>query len=473
MGFGRDLGAALTFGLSSTTRQKEAEAKHENRRQQHQRRLTSYNEVQEQIRSGLETMDAHFTAAQEVLLSTGALTSDPDNNVTYGWYRPHDGVEDIENTPDYTRSAIGTIPAFGLGIGTPATIWTLVGIYGTAATGTAIGALSGAAAGAATAAWIGRAATFGMGGMTAGRIALGPIGVAASLLTLPIGAAIAGAVDGEEDDRHVGDFADLLHQLHAVAARKHQVQQDQTGLFLRHEPGDLLRVSGYDRRVARLRERVPDVPERLRVVVHAENAGRIRFLSRPWPGPSGADAPGLLDRRNGEGEPASQARPVALGLDAAPVGLHDPLADGQAQAGPAELPSPLLAVEPRELPEQVRQPLGGHARAVVGHREGDVDAVPHHGHPDEGELVGMPGRVGQQVVQHLHDAPPVRQDPGQVRRQVDLQTAPVAPALEPAPGLVHQDARLHGSGAVPQYPPSAPKVRSETKGCTKRRNPAP
>ena len=80
----------------------------------------------------------------------------------------------------------------GLGIGTPAALWTLVGIYGTAATGIAIGALSGAAAGAATAAWIGRAATLGMGGMTAGRIALGPIGVAASLLTLPTGAAIAG-----------------------------------------------------------------------------------------------------------------------------------------------------------------------------------------------------------------------------------------------------------------------------------------
>ena len=53
-----------------------------------------------------------------------------------------------------------------------------------------------------------------------------------------------------EDDLHVGDFADLLHQLHAVAARKHQVQQNQTWLFLRHEPGDLLRVAGYDRRVA-------------------------------------------------------------------------------------------------------------------------------------------------------------------------------------------------------------------------------
>ena len=51
-----------------------------------------------------------------------------------------------------------------------------MGIYGTASTGVAIGSLSGAAASAATAAWIGRAATLGLGGgMTAGRIALGPL----------------------------------------------------------------------------------------------------------------------------------------------------------------------------------------------------------------------------------------------------------------------------------------------------------
>ena len=95
------------------------------------------------------------------------------------------------NNPDFTRSSIAAIPAFGLGIGTPAAIWTVVGIYGTAATGTAIGTLSGAAASAATAAWIGRAATFGVGGMTAGRIALGPIGAAAALVTLPLGLAIS------------------------------------------------------------------------------------------------------------------------------------------------------------------------------------------------------------------------------------------------------------------------------------------
>ena len=191
MGFVRDLGAAMTFGLSVTTKHREAETKYGNRRTQHERHLNSYNEVQAQVQSSLEAMDAHFAVAQEVLLSTCALNSDVNNNMIYGWHQPLEEVESVENNPDYARSSIGAIPAFGLGIGTPAAIWTLVGIYGTAATGTAIGALSGAAAGAAAAAWIGRAATLGLGGMTAGRIALGPIGVAASLATLPLGVAIS------------------------------------------------------------------------------------------------------------------------------------------------------------------------------------------------------------------------------------------------------------------------------------------
>ena len=189
MKFARDLGAAMTFGLSITTKHKKAETKYENRRKQHEGHLNAYNEVQAQVRDSLEAMDAHFAAALEILLSSGALTSDVSSNLIHGWYRPLEEVDGVENNPDYARSFIGAIPAFGLGIGTPAAIWTLVGIYGTAATGTAIGALSGAAVGAATAAWIGRATT--LGGMTAGRIALGPIGVAASLVTLPLGAALA------------------------------------------------------------------------------------------------------------------------------------------------------------------------------------------------------------------------------------------------------------------------------------------
>ena len=192
MGFTRDLGAAATFGLSSTTKHKEAQKNFDSRRTLHLQRLNSYNETQAQLQASVDAMDSHFAAAQEVLLSTGALVPDANDNITYGWYKPQEEVEGVDNNPDYKRSSIGAIPAFGIGISTPAAIWTLVGIYGTASTGIAIGTLPGAAAGSATATWIGRAVTMGMGGMTAGRIVLGPIGVAASLVTMPIGAAIAG-----------------------------------------------------------------------------------------------------------------------------------------------------------------------------------------------------------------------------------------------------------------------------------------
>ena len=193
MGFARDLGAAATLGLSATTKKKEAEARYQKRQEEHRRKINSYNDAQAHVQTCLKTMDGHVFAAQGVLISTGALTSDANDNVAYGWYTPQDEVGQVEDNPDYRRATIGAIPAFGLGIGTPALLWTLVSLNATAATGTAIATLSGAAASAATAAWIGRAATLGLGGMTAGRIALGPIGAAASLLTLPLGAAIAGS----------------------------------------------------------------------------------------------------------------------------------------------------------------------------------------------------------------------------------------------------------------------------------------
>ena len=65
------------------------------------------------------------------------------------------------------------------------------------------------------------------------------------------------------------------------------------GVVRRHEPRRLLRVSGHDRRVARIRERVPDVPERLRVVVHREDALPL---------------PGLSVRRRAAGEPGEAGR---------------------------------------------------------------------------------------------------------------------------------------------------------------------
>ena len=70
---------------------------------------------------------------------------------------------------------------------------------------------------------------------------------------------------------------------------------------------------------------------------------------------------------------------------------------------------------PGELPEQVRQPLGGYPSALVRDGDGHMVTLPHGGHPDGGRLVRVPGRVGEEVVQHLDDAPPVRHDQRQLR----------------------------------------------------------
>ena len=253
MGFGRDLGAAMTFGLSATTKHKEAEAEHKAREKLHTQRVSAYNETQEQAKAIVSAMDANFTAAQKVLLSTGALTSDVDNNVIYGWYKPQEEVEGVDSDPEYSRSAIGAIPAFGLGIGTPAAIWTLVGIYGTAATGTAIGALSGAAAGAATAAWIGRAATLGLGGMTAGRIAMGPIGVAAALVTLPLGAALA----GRKERRYIQQSDEAMRKMDCVEECLEQCGSRLNVL----EPRMAVVTADMHRHTSQLEKATPNTPE--------------------------------------------------------------------------------------------------------------------------------------------------------------------------------------------------------------------
>ena len=76
-----------------------------------------------------------------------------------------------------------------------------------------------------------------------------------------------------------------------------------------------------------------------------------------------------------------------------------------------------------------------------------MNSLPDRRQPDDGIRGGVPGRVGEQVVQDLDDAPPVRRHPGQVRRQVDVQVVPAtAPAKEQVPGLVHQGGNLHGLG---------------------------
>ena len=122
--------------------------------------------------------------------------------------------------------------------------------------------------------------------------------------------------------------------------------------------------------------------------------------------------------------------------------LHQPLADGQAQAvagGPAGL---FAADQAGVLAEQLRQLLRRHALAFVGHRDGHVNPILCGGDADGRRIGRMSRRVGQEVVQHLDDAPPVGHHPGQVRRQVDVDGVPAAAAEERVPRPVHQAGHL-------------------------------
>ena len=126
------------------------------------------------------------------------------------------------------------------------------------------------------------------------------------------------------------------------------------------------------------------------------------------------------------------------------MGFDQSLRDGQAQAGPA------LEAAPGVLAEQMRQLLRRHAPALVGDRDGHVDAVAHGRDPDGGGLGSVAGGVGEKIVENLDDALPVGQDPGEVQRQVDEDGVPAAAAEEGVAGLVHQDSQRHRLGRYRQ-----------------------
>ena len=85
-------------------------------------------------------------------------------------------------------------------------------------------------------------------------------------------------VGEDEDDRHVRQLQDGLHQLDAVGVGQHQVQQDQLGPLLLHEGQGLLRVPGHHRLVARPGQGVAEVAQRLGVVVHRQHPHPFRRL---------------------------------------------------------------------------------------------------------------------------------------------------------------------------------------------------
>ena len=222
MGFGRNLAAALTMGLTANTEHKQADDEHKKRAAAHERAVGAFNATYRQTGEQIQALEATYQSAWDALIQSGAVGIDDDGNLAAGWYRPVSSLGADGHDLDPKQALVGSLPAFGVSLGAPIAAWTLVGAFGTAATGTAISALSGAAAGAATAAWIGRAATLGTAGMTAGRFALGPI----ALLSVPVQLGIGYWVAGKREKNAKQRYAEQSREMEEREGLMAEFEQD-------------------------------------------------------------------------------------------------------------------------------------------------------------------------------------------------------------------------------------------------------
>ena len=124
--------------------------------------------------------------------------------------------------------------------------------------------------------------------------------------------------------------------------------------------------------------------------------------------------------------------------------LDESLADGKAQAvargGAALARANVLLEEPRDA-------LGRDAAALVGDRDREFGALAHRGDPDGGGFRRVARGVGEEVDEHLHDAPAVGLRGGQPRGQVDDDGGVTRAASgKRAPRPFHEFRHLRGLG---------------------------
>ena len=115
-----------------------------------------------------------------------------------------------------------------------------------------------------------------------------------------------------------------------------------------------------------------------------------------------------------------------------------------------------LSRDAREFSKQARQPVGGYAATLIGHSDRDLKhRRMHDRHPDRRRLLGVPGRVEQQVVQHLDYAPPVGHDLRKLRLKVEEQRVLTATTVKGHPSPHRPGSRDPSvQGVTPSVPVS-------------------
>ena len=254
------------------------------------------------------------------------------------------------------------------------------------------------------------------------------------------------SVGGDEDDRLVGKLGHALHQFDAVGVGQHQVEKHEMGPLGVDEGGQVVVVAGHQHLVSHIGKRAANEAQRLRVIVNDQDAralpSRREGCARPAVGSPRAVAR-FLGNRDREGEAGALAGTTALGADAPAMRFHHPLADGEPETA-ADAALGIVDADAGVLAEQVCKLFGRDAPALVVDRNRDMEPVADRLHADGGALARVPRGVGEKVVQHLNDAPPVGHHRGQVGRKVDENVVPSAAGQERVPRPIHQGGHLRG-----------------------------
>ena len=140
----------------------------------------------------------------------------------------------------------------------------------------------------------------------------------------------------------------------------------------------LIRVARAEGRISMVIEYCSKKPQDLRLVVHCKN---LRSIMPP------NDLNIVRSLRNGghgnrEGDFGTLSFSIAFGQDATSMRLYNTLADREPQALSRDPLLATIALNPRELLEQIGQLVGGYSSASVCYGERDVNVFPRCTHPD-------------------------------------------------------------------------------------------
>ena len=239
---------------------------------------------------------------------------------------------------------------------------------------------------------------------------------------------VHGAHDDHGDPGGDGVGLEVVQDLPAILVRHADVQQDEVGPGLPREPEPLVAVQGGQEFHAGLLEGLHDERVDLRIVVDDQDPALPLEHGRPGRRLGGhghrreRDGFGLVargDQGERHGERGALAQP-ARDRDAPPHGFDQPLGDRQAEPGALVLARE-GGVGLVELGEEVGQVLGGHADPGVSHLDPHAVLVQEPGGEAHAALVGELDRVGEEVVQDLHEPDFVGLQGGDVRVDLRLQ----------------------------------------------------